>query len=642
MHRIQKFRLAILMALCLFVASGGQTQSRTTTTELWAVRQFGDGRAEIGFPFALVYSPSIEMFFAAPVENPEGVTGDSVALVAFDFYGDAVHSIQAQLLPVDPINVAYDPRTGSLFYLEHDPAVLNVTSLELRDIRRDATAVQVNVEHLNLQEAKGMTVDADRGRLFILDGAARKIVVLETDRHAASMALAIKNARISYINLGGLETEGLRGIAFNPADGRLYTLDVDGRTLYQLDDLGRVVAKFELEEFGLENPQGFVFAPSGDLTDEPTRMSAYIADAGRDGTGKIIEIAFGESLSRSSVALITVAPLVQIIDASQFEPPSPDTAGVAFISDEDRLVMSDSEVNEMPIYQDANIFISSPQGVLQDVFNTLDFSKEPTGVAYKPDGKRLFISDDSADEVFELGAGPDGVFGTSDDEWTSFDTRAFNSLDPEGIAYEGVEDRLFIADGVNSEIYEVRPGPNGVFDGIDDVVTQFDTERLGVRDPEGITFNPDTGNLYVVGRPEEMVLEVTTMGEVVQFIDISEAEPRKSAGLGYGRRSSEPSLMSLYVAERGVDNDSNPNENDGKVYELGLDIAASSATPTSTPTSTPTPTVTSTPTPRNTPTATPIVPGSTPDPNPTEEVRDDFMLFITYFSAGSSYSGGTE
>jgi hypothetical protein len=33
----------------------------------------------------------------------------------------------------------------------------------------------------------------------------------------------------------------------------------------------------------------------------------------------------------------------------------------------------------------------------------------------------------------------------------------------------------------------------------------------------------------------------------------------------------DPNQTSLYVAARGVDNDSNPTENDGMLYEFGFD-----------------------------------------------------------------------
>ena len=43
------------------------------------------------------------------------------------------------------------------------------------------------------------------------------------------------------------------------------------------------------------------------------------------------------------------------------------------------------------------------------------------------------------------------------------------------------------------------------------------------------------------------------------------------AGLGFAPSSVNPSDVSLYVVDRGVDNNTNPNENDGLVYEFAFD-----------------------------------------------------------------------
>ncbi|TGS23839.1 hypothetical protein EN828_33600, partial [Mesorhizobium sp. M2D.F.Ca.ET.185.01.1.1] len=67
------------------------------------------------------------------------------------------------------------------------------------------------------------------------------------------------------------------------------------------------------------------------------------------------------------------------------------------------------------------------------------------------------------------------------------------------------------------------------------------------------------------------VAMVTTTGELLGTLDISAANAKKPAGLALAPSSDDPSHhMSLYIVDRGVDNDSNPTENDGKVYEFQL------------------------------------------------------------------------
>ncbi|MHC4434260.1 MAG: PASTA domain-containing protein, partial [Planctomycetota bacterium] len=214
-------------------------------------------------------------------------------------------------------------------------------------------------------------------------------------------------------------------------------------------------------------------------------------------------------------------------------------------------------------------------GTLLDTLTIISFSDEPTGVTYNPANGHLFFSDDQGPKsVYELDPGDDGEYDTPDDIVSDFSTQAFNSFDPEGIAFDPIAGVLFIADGTNNELYRVDPGSNGLFDGVpptgDDQVTSFDTEALGIMDPEGVVFEPDSDNLYLVGAPVTAVAHVTREGELIRLIDISAANPINSAGLAYAPSSLDASLRSLYVVDRGVDNDVDPNENDGKIYEMSI------------------------------------------------------------------------
>ncbi len=286
----------------------------------------------------------------------------------------------------------------------------------------------------------------------------------------------------------------------------------------------------------------------------------------------IIKLSVDQAPVKGSVNF--VAELVQTIDTSAFSPPSPDTAGIAYINLSDRLLLSDPDVDEFPNFKGDNLFEITNNGGFITTTTTISFSNEPTGIAYNPLYNHIFISDDDAREIYEIDSGIDNIFGTNDDSVTSFDTTIFNSYDPEGVAFDHLRGILFIVDKNSAEVYGISPGDNGVFDGVspggDDQVTNFDTYNLGIQAPEGIAFNADTGNLYIVGNPPNMLAEITTAGDIVQLIDISAANADKPSGLAYGPGSQAQNTKSIYITDRGVSINSDPNENDGKVYELTL------------------------------------------------------------------------
>jgi hypothetical protein len=112
-----------------------------------------------------------------------------------------------------------------------------------------------------------------------------------------------------------------------------------------------------------------------------------------------------------------------------------------------------------------------------------------------------------------------------------------------------------LVDGLNAEVYDHAPGPNGVFDGCvtpgDDQVTHFDTTGFGIADPEAIVFNPDTGTLFISGHNATTVVEITVTGSVVTVYDINPFNISNPSGLAYAPSSVNPAEKALYISARG-------------------------------------------------------------------------------------------
>ena len=527
----------------------------------------------------------------------------------------------------------------------------------------DATSItRYTIASLQIGDAQGMVVDASEGQLYILDSISQRVVRLTPGQNGnIDGSLALQEGRVDQIDLQHIGIKQLRGIALNPINQHLYLLGLEDHHLYELTQTGQLVKEHDLSELNLTDPQGITFAPSRDMTDDPAQFHLFIADSGllrTDETpieidpslmqnqiylpliaqhidssvtgaavsidkiahsGQLVEIDLEQPIRNVHSASTVTLPLVRTIDSSKFDPPSPDSAGITYNSWNNRLVMSDSEVNEISqLFTGDNVFELTLSGSLRRTFTTVDFSNEPTGAAFNSNNGHMFYSDDNRDEIYEVNPGPDKVSGTNDDTVTSFDTRGYGSGDPEGLSYDPINNVLYIADGVNREVYIVQPGPNGTFDGIssgsDDTLDQFDTRGLGIDDPEGIYYNPTTGNLTLTGAESYELFEVTTSGELLQVFNVAAANARLLSGLTMAPNSTDSSRMSYYIADRGVDNAKDPDENDGKIYELDAG-SGSDTPPTRTPTSTPTSTSTSTavgpidtPTPTSTPSTTPTRP----------------------------------
>jgi hypothetical protein len=293
-------------------------------------------------------------------------------------------------------------------------------------------------------------------------------------------------------------------------------------------------------------------------------------------------------LPRDAAFELVHTTLIQIIDTSNdaWDPSSPDPAGIAYWPSRGTLLVADSEVDEMSDYfTGVNVFESSLAGDLLTTCSTTSiyrrgWSNEPTGVAINPNNNHIFFSDDSGEgKLHEVKPGPDGIYCTRDDTVTT--VRAPGMGDAEGIAYG--ENTLFIAGGRDQKVYIVDLGPNGVLGGGDDgEFTSFDTGFLGFHDVEGVEYNPDNQTLFIVSTAgsDQYIGEVSLTGELIRLYNLDYLGKISRSGLAYGPSSWNPDTKSIYLVSSGVDNRRDPDENDGKIWEIHLGILMNDEAPT--------------------------------------------------------------
>jgi uncharacterized protein YjiK len=350
----------------------------------------------------------------------------------------------------------------------------------------------------------------------------------------------------------------IRGIAFDVARDRIVGFDPETGDLLQhsaLDPNPRAALLRPVPEllwFGFA-PTGSgyhdLFVSSGDqrlLTSEWTWNAVGIdADAGT---------------LRATIA------------TSSWSPPSPDASGLTYDSLRDRLIVVDGEVDEMSIYAGANVFECTRTGTVSRRTTTVSYTHEPTDVALDAATMTFYISDDDQRRVWVVTAGPDGLLNSADDTRRSFSVNNF-STDPEGLAFDSVNRELWIAGGAANAVFRLRPGPNGIFDGTspngDDQLLTVGVSSRGVTDPEGVGVRAADGGVYVIGQPKTTLLHFTPTGQYVRTITLPSTGLKKPAGLMFAPNSSGPG-DSLYVTDRGVDNDSSSSENDGRIFEYGI------------------------------------------------------------------------
>ena len=519
------------------------------------------GAAETGQPVRLVRTiPTRELGLAAPASVTYRAATDSLIAAG---RGVDRPAVVVEFTELDDL-VAAAPLTAEALVstIAIDPVddVLTAESpsgaVVLSDPGAGPVVVLAEADPAAVAQPAAVTFDPETGSRYVLDRTGQMIVAV--DRGGIRTTLDLSHV------LSGTAS----GLAFDPA-GRLLHV-VSGDTMVSIDTSGDLAARYDLSSAELAEPGGMVFAPSADSTDEA--LSLYIADA---AGGSVAELSLDPTVpvDAAPTAEAVSASLVRTYDLSALTPPSPDSAGVVYLADRDLLMVSDSEVNETTLYAGRNLFAVVPAtGATTNAGNnTLAFSDEPTGVGYDPGSLHLFVSDDDDNEIFEVDAGGDGIYGNSDDTVTSIDTAILGSQDSEDVAYG--DNTLYVVDGVDREVYVVGAGPNNIFDGLpanggDDTASQFDVGQYGANDPEGIEYHAETDSLHIVDHKSDIIYETTTAGALIGTVDISAANPKVAAGVAVAPASDGSGAEHYYVVDRGVDNDGNPDENDGKMYEL--------------------------------------------------------------------------
>ena len=590
-------------------------------------------------PKGLAFSPAANTFF---------ILDESGSITLVTMGEDNAGTMTLSEAQSDPLNTAFDKKSESLFVLDRGKSELVKIKADSSGLPNTSPSLdRYPVQAFGIKDPQGITFDLNNGRLFVLDAGDSQIVSVAPHATLGFDATeAIKSNKVQKISLKKLGLGSLKGLAYNPSNGHLYVSEPAQKKLYELSQDGIIVSTFDLASLGINNPSAMTFAPSVDNTDDSGIYDLFVLDDGQttqakrglfsftstrqqtsSSNGQIIELSLIEPATLPPGTTVLPATLVHIIETSTWNPPSPDPSGVDYWPARQSLLVDDSEVEEMSIFDGKNVYESTTSGTLISTCFT-SFTNEPTGMAINANNNHFFISadDGSNDKVFEISLGADGNYCTADDAVTVTNVAAlYGATDAEDVAYGN--NTLFVSDGVNAEVYRIPLGPNGVLGGGDDgAMTHFDTASLGFNDLEGLGYNHDSDTVFIISSQssEQYLGETTSSGTLLRAYNLSlmGSGGNKRSDVAYAPGSQNPGIKNIYIASRNVDNNNNPNENDGQVWEIGI-AASATSTPTNTPTAGPSPT----PTPTNTRTPTPtFTPTSSASGNP---------LYVSFTGGGS-------
>jgi hypothetical protein len=245
---------------------------------------------------------------------------------------------------------------------------------------------------------------------------------------------------------------------------------------------------------------------------------------------------------------------------------STDPSGIAYVPGQGFLV-SDSEVEETPFFRTTNLWKLQPDGNLIGTSSLLNFTSEPTGLAFDPGTGRLYISDDDKFKIFWVDpANPTVKLG-------EFDLKHLGCNDPEDVAVNANNGHLFIMNGDQV----AGPTSRSIVE-TDNTGTQiFATITLPaeITDPEALVYDASHDVFYVGGGFSSSIWVVDHGGTILQKLDVLAGYRHEVNNTGVAVKDLElapssdpkddPGKLNLFVADFGWSQVS-----DGRMLEIDL------------------------------------------------------------------------
>jgi DNA-binding beta-propeller fold protein YncE len=343
------------------------------------------------------------------------------------------------------------------------------------------------------------------------------------------------NPRVRIVDLGNLGLRNPQGATFDPVRGIWLILDSAARTILRVSASGR------FRGFPIRLDLGVGAGELRGLARNPTDGLLYVASPAR---GLLYAVRpSGKARKVYSLKSAEFMHLRDLIFAPSADPTDPAATQHLYVADSGR-GSRPGRVVEFSL-EPAGELAKAVRGNVVRTIRTGRLplpSPDPSGITYLASSDTLMVADSEVEEM-ALYRGANLFELTRTGRLVQSGTTVAYSHEPTGISFNPNTGTLFISDDDKREISVVLPGLDRRYGTADDAVTSFSTSSFGSRDPEDVVFDPDSGHLFVADGIGGEVYDVDAVNGVfgdgddrATHFDVAQFGVRDCEAIGFDSR----------------------------------------------------------------------------------------------------------
>jgi uncharacterized protein YjiK len=202
---------------------------------------------------------------------------------------------------------------------------------------------------------------------------------------------------------------------------------------------------------------------------------------------------------------------------------------------------------------------------------------DPLNMAFDAQTNYLYLLEQDTKELVQVQVNLQGQPEAASESIQRHDLESLGLGRVQGITVDPNSGQLYLLDGDQSRMVGLSPDVRQSFDGSlaleQGRVNQKGLRGLGDGKPQGIAHDPNSNHFYILSASNKKLVEVTETGQTVATYDLTALNLENPTGMAVapsGDSTDDPSILNLYITDSGQTTGQVESGQNGKILELSF------------------------------------------------------------------------